>query len=110
MDKQVFIQHLNMMNRRKILLIRIGMSLLFLTLCTFMWLTKSGISPRSMFIFKATATAFFAGLVFTFITMLQKMSRRLNLHCPSCNRNLSGPMSQRVLASDQCFQCGMRLF
>jgi hypothetical protein len=42
--------------------------------------------------------------------MLQKMSRRLNLHCPSCNRNLSGPMSQRVLASDQCFQCGMRLF
>jgi uncharacterized membrane protein len=86
------------------------MSLLFITLCTAMWLTKTRISPNGMLIFKGIAVAGLAGLVYAFITMLQNMSRRLGLHCPNCNRNLSGPQCRRVLASDQCFQCGMKLF
>ena len=110
MDKQTFIQNLAQVRRRKILLIRIGMSLLFITLGTSMWLTRTRISPSGMLTFKGIAIAGFAGLVFWFITMLQNMGRRLGLHCPNCNRNLSGPQSQRVLASEQCFQCGMKLF
>jgi hypothetical protein len=110
MDKQVFVQNLDLIRRRKILLIRIGMSLLFVTLVTSMWLTKTDITPRGFLVFKGVAIAGFAALAYTFLTMLQKMSKRLGLHCPNCNRNLSGPLSHRVLSSDQCFQCGMKLF
>lgn len=110
MDKQDFLQNLEQIRRRKILLIRIGASLLFLTLCTAMWLTKTTISPKGMLWFKGTAIAAFAVLVYAFLSMLQNMSRRLGLHCPNCNRNLSGPQSHRVIASEQCFQCGMKLF
>jgi len=110
MDKQAFIQNLDLVKRRKILFIRIGMSLLFITLCTSMWLTKTTISPRDFLLFKGIAIAGFAALAYTFISRIQRMSRHLGLHCPSCNRNLSGPQSHRVLASDQCFQCGMKLF
>lgn len=110
MDKQTFIQNLELVRRRKVLLLRIGLSLLFITLCTSMWLTKTSITPRGMLIFKGVAIAGFAGLAYTFISMLQNMSRRLGLYCPGCNRNLSGPLSHKVLSSDQCFQCGMKLF
>lgn len=110
MDKQTFIAHLTQIKRRKVLFIRIGASLLFVTLSTSMWLSKTAISPQGMQWFKWIAIAGFAALVYGFIVMLQKMSKRLELHCPSCHRNLSGPLSQKVLASDQCPQCGMRLF
>jgi hypothetical protein len=110
MDKQLFIQNLEEVRRRKILLIRIGMSLLFITLCTAMWLSKTRISANGLLMFKGVAIAGFAGLVYGFLTMLQNLSRRLGLHCPNCNRNLSGPQSHRVLSSEQCFQCGMKLF
>lgn len=110
MDKQTFLQNLAQVRRRKILLIRIGMSLLFITLCTSMWLTRTRITPNGMLMFKGIAIAGFAALVYAFITMLQNMAKRLGLHCPNCNRNLSGPLSHKVLSSDQCFQCGMKLF
>jgi hypothetical protein len=110
MDKQTFIQNLAQLRRRKILFIRIGASLLFITLCTAMGLTKTSLSPQGLLIFKVVAIAGFAALVYSFIVMLQNMSRRLGLHCPSCNRNLSGPLSHKVISSDQCFQCGMKLF
>jgi hypothetical protein len=109
-DKQVFIQNLEQVKRRKILLIRIGLSLLFVTLIASMWLSKTKTSPSVMLTFKMVAIAFFAGLAYSFISMIQKMSRRLNLYCPNCNRSLSGPVSHKVLSSDQCFQCGMKLF
>lgn len=110
MDKQIFIQNLAQVRRRKILLIRIGLSLLFITLCTSMWLTKTRISHNGILVFKGIAIAGFAALVYSFIAMIQNMSRRLGLYCPNCNRNLSGPLSQKVISSDQCFQCGMKLF
>lgn len=110
MDKQVFIQNLAQVKRKKILFIRIGLSLLFVTLCTSMWLTKIKVSPHSMLTFKVLAIAFFAGLAYALISRIQKMCRRLDLYCPNCNRNLSGPMSHKVISSDQCFQCGMKLF
>jgi len=110
MDKQVFLQNLALVRRRKILLIRIGLSLLFITLCTSMWLSKTHISPRGLLIFKGIAIAGFAAMAYFFITMLQGLSQRLGLHCPNCHRNLSGPQSHKVVASDQCFQCGMKLF
>lgn len=109
-DKHVFTENLNQVRRRKILLIRIGLSLLFVTLCTSMWLTKTAITARGMLTFKVVAVMSFGGLVYAFITAMQRMSRCLGLYCPNCGRNLSGPMSRKVLASDQCFQCGMKLF
>jgi hypothetical protein len=110
MDKQVFLQNLVLVRRKKALYIRIGMSLLFITLCTSMWLTKTSISPSGFLLFKGIAIAGFAALAYAFILQIQKLCRRLELHCPGCNRNLSGPQSHRVLASGQCFQCGMKLF
>ena len=110
MDKQTFLQNLAQIRRRKILLIRIGMSLLFITLCTSMWLSKTRISPEGMLWFKGIAMVGFAALVYAFISVLQNLSRRLGLHCPNCKRNLSGPLSHKVISSDQCFQCGMKLF
>ncbi len=110
MDRQLFTNNLQLAKRRKILLLRIGLSLLFITLCTSMWLSKTPITPRSMLVFKVGAIAFFAGLAYTFITMIQKFCRRLDLYCPNCNRNLSGPMSHKTLESGECYQCGMRLF
>jgi hypothetical protein len=110
MDKQVFIENLTQFRRRKILMIRIGASLLFITLSTSMWLSTTSISPHGMQLFKWTAIAGFAALMYTFIVKLQNMSKRLDLHCPHCDRNLSGPLSQKVLSTDQCFQCGAKLF
>jgi hypothetical protein len=110
LDRQVFTQNLYLAKRRKILLLRIGLSLLFITLCTTMWLSKTKITPHAMLVYKTIAIAFFAALAYAFISMVQKMVRRLELHCPNCNRNLSGPMSHQVIESGQCFQCGMKLF
>jgi hypothetical protein len=110
MDKQAFLQNLDLVRRKKALYIRIGMSLLFITLVTSMWLTKTSIGPRGFLLFKGTAIAGFAALAYVFLTRIQKLCKRLDLHCPGCSRNLSGPQSQRVLASGQCFQCGMKLF
>lgn len=110
MDKQVFIRNLDTIKRRKVLLIRVGMSLLFITLCTAMWLTKTTITPRGMLTFKMVAIAVFGALAYAFVAMIQRLARRLDMYCPNCGRNLSGPLSHKVLANDQCFQCGMRLF
>ena len=110
MDKQTFIQNLAQAKRRKILLLRIGLSLLFITLCTSIYLTKTHTSPEGMWIFKAIVIAVLALVAYTFVSMIQNMCRRLGLYCPNCKRNLSGPLSGKVLASDSCFQCGTKLF
>ena len=110
MDKQVFIQNLEQVKRRKVLLMRIGLSLLFVTICAAAWMKKSQVNPQAMLTFKTIAIAVFAALAYTFVTMIQNMSRRLGLNCPNCNRSLSGPLSHKVLSSDQCFRCGTRLF
>jgi hypothetical protein len=109
-DRDVFVQNLGKVKHRKILLIRIGLSLLFIALIAFMWMSKSGVSSSLQWTLKTAATVFFAGLAFWFITLIQKMCRRLELHCPNCHRNLSGPLSHKVLESGQCFQCGVKLF
>lgn len=110
MDRQVFTQNLQQAKRRKVLLLRIGLSCLFIAICTYMWLSKTAITPRTMLLFKVGTIAFLAGLAYLFITMVQSLCRRLELHCPNCQRNLSGPLSHKTLESGHCFQCGMKLF
>lgn len=109
MDRQVFTQNLQTAQRRKILLLRIGLSCLFVAICATMWLSKTAITPRGMLLFKGGLIAFFGGLAYVLITLVQKTCRRLDLYCPNCNRNLSGPLRHKVLDSGECFQCGMKL-
>lgn len=110
MDRQVFTQNLQTAMRKKILLLRIGLSCLFVAICVTMWLSKTSITPRGMLLFKGGLIVFFAGLVYALVTLVQKTCRRLDLYCPSCNRNLSGPVRQKILDSGLCSQCGMKLF
>jgi hypothetical protein len=37
-------------------------------------------------------------------------TRRLGLHCPNCDRSLSGPLSRRVVESGNCSHCGAAIF
>ena len=110
MDKPEFVANLNQVKQRKVLLLRIGLSLLFVTICGWMWLSKTAPGSSTLHGFKTIAIAVFAALAYGFLTHLQKLSRRLGLHCPSCNRNLSGPLSHKVVESGNCFQCGTKLF
>lgn len=110
MDKQVFLQNLLQLQRRKVLLMRIGLSLLFVTLIASVWLKKHHIDPQSLLIYKSIAIGVFAAMAYAFVTVIQSMARRLGLNCPKCGKNLSGPLANKVLSSEQCFRCGTRLF
>lgn len=110
MDKQTFVQNLALVKSRKILLLRIGLSLLFVTLCVSIYLTKTRASHADLLTFKLIAMAVLAAVAYASVTMIQNMCRRLGLYCPNCKRNLSGALSHKVVATDSCFQCGTKLF
>jgi hypothetical protein len=49
-------------------------------------------------------------VVYACISAIQRLTRRLGLHCPHCNRSLSGPLSHRVVESGNCSHCGAAIF
>lgn len=109
MDKATFVANLAFVKKRKILLYRVALVALFALLATSMWMTKA--HPGSaMTTFRIIGTGAFGVLVFVLMTMVQRMNRRLGMHCPHCDRNLSGPLSRRVVESDTCVFCGNLLF
>ncbi|HWQ10060.1 MAG TPA: hypothetical protein VN436_13160 [Holophaga sp.] len=110
MDKQVFTANLIQLQRRKVLLMRIGLSLLFVTIISSAWMRKNHVDQQTMLIYKSIAIGVFAAMAYAFVTVIQNMARRLGLNCPKCGKNLSGPLANKVLSSDQCFRCGTRLF
>jgi hypothetical protein len=61
-------------------------------------------------VFKTFSLLGYALVVFACVTAVQRLTRRLGLHCPHCGRSLSGPMSHRVVDSGNCSHCGMAIF
>ena len=110
MDKQLFIANLATVRRRKILLIRVVLSILFVLLVASMWLNKTHPHDRIHATFKTASSAGFLIVVFLAMTSMQRLTRRLGLHCPHCNRSLSGPLSHRAVTEETCFHCGRPLF
>jgi len=109
-DKQIFIDHLTTARKLKALLIRISLSLLFITLVASMWITKTQASGSLRQNFKTFSTVVIALVVYVCITIMQRTTRRLGLMCPHCNRPLSGAMSHKTVASGTCYHCGMDVF
>lgn len=109
MDKATFVANLAFVKKRKILLYRIALILLFLILAGSMWMSKAHPGP-AMTTFRMVGTGVFGVVVFVFITVVQRMNRQMGMHCPHCDRNLSGPLSRRVVETDTCVFCGNPLF
>ena len=60
--------------------------------------------------FKTFALLGYGMVVYACVAAVQRMTRRLGLHCPHCNRSLSGPQSHRVVESGNCSHCGLAIF
>ena len=110
MDKQGFIDNLNRHRRHKAFMIRIAMSVLFMALAGSMWMDKVHPHDGARTAYRAAAGVAVVVAVFLCLTAVQRLGRRLGLHCPHCDRSLSGPVGRKVLASDTCCHCGNRLF
>jgi len=110
MDKQVFLTNLEAVKRRKILLLRIALSILFVTLVASVWVTKVHPHDGVRTTFKTFSLLGYGIVVYACVTAVQRMTRRLGLHCPHCDRSLSGPLSHRVVESGNCSHCGMAIF
>jgi hypothetical protein len=110
MEKLEFEANLAAVKERKILLLRVALSTLFVLLVTSMWIDKAHPHDGVRTVFKTVSLIGYPMVVFVCITAVQRMSRRLGLHCPHCDRSLSGPVGRKVLASDTCCHCGNRLF
>lgn len=110
MEKTTFVTNLALLRKRKILLIRVALSLLWLTLVAFMWLSKAHVSDGFRHVFKTGAILLFGSVVYACVAAMGSMARRLGLHCPHCQRSLAGPNSQRAVDNGTCFHCGMNLF
>jgi DMSO/TMAO reductase YedYZ heme-binding membrane subunit len=110
MDKAVFVANLAQVKKRKILLIRVALSFLFVLLAGSMWMDRAHPHDRAWSAIKTVGTVGFASVVFLCITSVQRMARRLGLHCPHCGRSLSGPLSHRVVAGGTCYHCGNQVF
>jgi len=110
MDKQAFVTNLEAVKKRKILLIRVALSILFVTLCTSMWMQKVHPNDGVRTTFKTFALLGYGIVVYACVAAVQRMTRRLGLHCPHCNRSLSGPQSHRVVESGNCSHCGLAIF
>jgi len=110
MDKAVFVANLAQVKKRKVLLIRVALSALFLLLVGSMWMDKAHPHDQARSAFKTVGTVGFAAVVFLCITSVQRMARRLGLHCPHCGRSLSGPLSRKVVAGGTCYHCGSQVF
>jgi DNA-directed RNA polymerase subunit RPC12/RpoP len=103
MDKEVFVTRLEAVKKRKILMIRVALSILFVTLITSVWVGKA--HP-----FKTFSLLGYGIVVYACVAAVQRLTRRLGLHCPHCGRSLSGPLSHRVVASGNCSHCGSAIF
>jgi len=110
LEKTTFVTNLTLLRKRKILLIRVALSLLWLTLVAMMWLSKAQVTDGFRNGFKTGAILLFGAVVYVCVAALGRMSRRLGLHCPHCQRSLTGPNSQRAVDNGTCFHCGMNLF
>jgi hypothetical protein len=110
MDKQTFVANLKTVKKRKILLMRVALSLLFVTLVASMWVTKAHPHDGVRTTFKTVSLLGFAMVVFACVSAIQRLTRRLGLHCPQCDRSLSGPLSHKVVDSGNCSHCGAALF
>jgi len=110
MDKQMFVTNLEVVKKRKILLIRVALSILFVTLVTSVWINKVHPHDGLRTTFKTFSMLGYGMVVYACVTAIQRMTRRLGLLCPYCKRSLSGPLSHRVVDSGNCSHCGMSIF
>jgi hypothetical protein len=110
MDKHVFSRNLETVKRRKILLIRVSLSLLFLILVTSMWMAKAHPHDAVRSTFKTVSLLGFMAVVYLCVASIQRLAQRLGLLCPHCSRGLSGLQGQQALASETCGHCGQRIF
>jgi hypothetical protein len=110
MDKQLFIDNLETVKRRKILLIRLSLSFLFIILVTSMWMSKAHPHDGLQSAFKTASMFGFMIVVYACVASIQRLGKRLGLHCPHCQRNLSGLPGQQSAASETCVHCGQRIF
>ena len=110
MDKQAFVTNLEAVKQRKILLIRVALSILFVTLLASVWVTKVHPHDAVRTTFKTFSLLGYGMVVYACVTAIQRMTRRLGLHCPHCGRSLSGPQSHRAVDSGNCFHCGAAIF
>ena len=110
MDKQLFVENLEAVKKRKILLLRIALSCLFILLVTSVWIGKTHPHDAIRPTFKTFSIFGFMIVVYACVSAIQRMTRRLGLHCPHCNRSLSGPQSHQAVATETCTHCGNRIF
>jgi L-lactate permease len=110
MDKQLFVTNLEAVKQRKILLIRVALSILFVTLLTSVYMNKVHPHDAVRTTFKTFSLLGYGIVVYACVTAIQRMTKRLGLHCPHCGRSLSGPQSHRAVESGSCFHCGAAIF
>ena len=110
MEKSTFVANLAVLRRRKILLIRLCLSLLWVILVAFMWLSKAQVGGGFRYGFRTAAILALGGAVYASLVAIGRLTRRLGLHCPQCDRSLGGPQSSNVVRSGSCFHCGADLF
>jgi hypothetical protein len=110
MDKAQFVANLAFVKKRRTLLYRIALVVLFLILAATMWLSKTHPADHVHAVFKTASTVGYGILVFVFMTVTHRLGRRMGMHCPHCDRNLSGQQSRRVVETDTCVFCGNPLF
>lgn len=110
MDKDVLVSNLAAVKKRKILMIRVALSILFVTLVTSVWVGKVHPHDGVQTGFKIVSTLGFALVVFLCVSAVRRLTRRLGLLCPHCGRALSGPLSHRVVESGNCSHCGLAIF
>ena len=110
MDKQIFVTNLALLKKRKILVIRIALSILFVTLLTSVYMNKVHPDDAIRSSFRTFSLIGYGIVVYTCISAIQRLTRRLGLLCPQCNRSLSGPQSHRVVQSGNCNRCGAAIF
>jgi DNA-directed RNA polymerase subunit RPC12/RpoP len=110
MDKDVFVANLKTVKERKILLLRVALSILFVTLVASVWVGKAHPHDAVQTTFKTFSMLGYAIVVYACVAAVQRMTRRLGLHCPHCGRSLSGPLSHRVVDSGNCSHCGSAIF
>ncbi|MDR3669441.1 MAG: hypothetical protein P4L36_01270 [Holophaga sp.] len=110
MDKDVLITNLAAVKKRKILMMRVALSILFVTLIASAWVGKVHPHDGVHTTFKTLSLFGYALVVYACVSAVQRMTRRLGLLCPHCGRSLSGPQSHRVVDSGNCSHCGLAIF
>ncbi len=110
MHKDEFAANLAVVKKRKILMIRVALSILFVLLATSMYMNKVHPKDGVRSVFLAVCMVGYPAVVYLCITSVQRLGRRLGLHCPHCGRSLSGPLAHKVVESGTCLHCGNYVF